>query len=50
MRKGESVRIELKEACDDGIIVHSYKRKTDIFVDIDNLKANYSKDKYKKRK
>ena len=48
MKKGELIRIEIKEAREDGLLLHSYKKKADVFVASSSLKSGYSPKKYAK--
>lgn len=48
MKKDDLIRIEIKEARDDGLLLHSYKKKADVFVAISSLKSNYSSMKFSK--
>lgn len=42
MKKGDLIRIEIKEAREDGLLLYSYKKKADVFVAVSSLKSNYS--------
>lgn len=48
MKKGDLIRIEIKEAREDGLLLYSYKKKADVFVAVSSLKSNYSPKKYSK--
>ena len=48
MKKGNLIRIEIKEAREDGLLLYSYKKKADVFVAVSSLKSNYSPKKYSK--
>ena len=41
MKKGDSVKIEVKSVGEFGIVVHSYKRKEDFSVTYDQLKSKF---------
>ena len=41
MKKGDSVKIEVKSVGEFGIVVHSYKRKEDFSVTCDQLKSKF---------
>lgn len=48
MKKGDLIRIEIKEARDDGLLLYSYKKKANVFVAVSSLKSSYSSKKYSK--
>lgn len=48
MKKGDLIRIVIKEAREDGLLLYSYKKKADVFVAVSSLKSNYSPKKYSK--
>lgn len=48
MKKGDLIRIEIKEAREEGLLLYSYKKKEDVFVVLSSLKSSYSSKKYSK--
>ena len=48
MKIGELIRIEIKEAREEGLLLYSYKKKEDVFVAASSLKSGYSPKKYGK--
>ena len=48
MRKGESISLEIREVNLNGLVLYSYKKKENIFIDVSQLKAGFSKEKYQK--
>ncbi len=46
MKKGESIRLEIRGVSSAGLQLYSYKKKAEIFVDATQLKAGFSKEKY----
>ena len=46
MKKGDLIRIEIKEAKEEGLLLYSYKKKADVFVASTSLKSGYSPKKY----
>lgn len=48
MKKGESIRLEIREVKSEGLVLYSYKKKAEIFLDTTQLKTSFSKEKYQK--
>lgn len=46
MKKGESIRLEIKSVSSAGLVLYSYKKKAEILLDSTQLKAGFSKEKY----
>ena len=46
MKKGESIRLEIRNVSPTGLLLYSYKKKAEIFVETSQLKAGFSKEKY----
>ena len=46
MKKGESIRLEIRGVTSAGLLLYSYKKKAEIFVAATQLKAGFTKEKY----
>ena len=46
MKKGESIRLEIRGVSSAGLLLYSYKKKAEIFVPVTQLKSGFSKEKY----